>query len=90
MSKFDNIEIYSFEDNVWYRNQDNQHVKLEETDREFISHLINRIKEFYPKAYAKLTEVYSKCASNIVYHQYKMVWRFCKCNFGNIDNVNDY
>ena len=89
MSKFDNVEIYSFEDNVWYRNSDNQHIKLEETDREFISYLINRIKEFYPGAYAKLNEVYSKCSSNIVYHQYKMAWRFCKCNFGNIDNVND-
>lgn len=89
MSKFDGIEIYSFEDSVWYRTSDNQHIRLEETDREFISYLINKINEFYPGAYAKLNEVYSKCSANIVYHQYKMVWRFCKCNFGNVDNVND-
>ena len=89
MSKFSNVEIYSFEDDVWYCCKDNHHKKLEETDREFVSLLLDMVKEFYPGAYSKLNEVYSKCSSNIVYHQYKMAWRFCKCNFGNIDNVKD-
>lgn len=89
MSKFDNIEIYSFEDDVWYRDGYNKHIKLSEADREFISHIISKLQEFYPKAFVRLSEVYSKCSANLPYHQYKIVWRFCKCNFGNIDNVND-
>lgn len=89
MIKFDNIEIYSFEDDVWYRENCNRHIKLTENDREFISYMVNKLQEFYPKAFKRLSEVYDKCSCNLPYYQYKMVWRFCKCNFGNIDNIND-
>ena len=89
MTRFDNIEVYSFEDDVWYRTPDNKHLKLTEADRDFVSHIIRKIQEFYPKAYERLNHIYSRCSSNLPYYQYKIVWRFCKCNFGNIDNIND-
>lgn len=89
MSKFDNIEIYSFENDVWYRTPENSHIRLSENDREFIISMIAKIQEFYPKAYKRLSELYARCSANLPYFQYKIVWRFCKCNFGNIDNIND-
>lgn len=83
-----NIEIYSFEDEVWYSSPSG-HKKLVAEDRDFIREMISKIEEFYPEAYKELCQQYSKCAANLLHYQYKIVWRFCKCNFGVIDNVAD-
>lgn len=87
--RFENIEIYNFEDEVWYRTTDGSHHKLDASDRSFIVPMIERIKEFYPEAYAKLSEKYNKCSFNLLHFQYKIVWMFCKCNFGVIDDIKD-
>lgn len=87
--ELNNIEIYSFEDEVWYRSADGKHQKLDVENREFVREILSHIETFYPKAFEKLKELYSKCSENIPYYQYRMVWRFCKCNFGIIDSVSD-
>lgn len=86
---FTNTEIYSFEDEVWFRTPDGMHQQLKEDNREFIRYMMDRIESFYPTAYDKLKEEYAKCAPNISYYQYRIVRRFCRCNFGIIDDVKD-
>ena len=68
--KICSYEICNFEDEVWFRTADGSHHKLEATDRGFIVPMIDRIKEFYPEAYAKLSEKYNKCAFNLLHFQY--------------------
>lgn len=83
------IEFYIFEDEIWYRTEDGKNEKLTESSREVIKEVLECIQEFYPKAYSVLSEFYGKSRTNIIYWQYVIVRRFCKCNFGNIDNVPD-
>lgn len=83
------IEFFSFEDEVWYRSADGSQHKLTENDRTEIGYVFDYICDFYPDAFAKLQEKYKRCASNVPYYQYKIVWSFCKCNFGIIDNTDD-
>lgn len=81
------LEFYNFEDEVWYRN-DVLNEKLND-DSDVIPVMIEKISSFYPKAYKALCEEYDKCKANLSYYRFKIVNRFCKCNFGNIDNVPD-
>ena len=86
---FTNVEIYSFEEEVWLRTQDGIHQQLNEDNRDFIRFMVSKIERFYPEAYDKLKQEYSRCAPNIQYYQYRMVRRFCRCNFGIIDDIKD-
>lgn len=84
-----NTEIYSFEDEVWIKTPNGEHKPLKEDDRDFIRYMSNKIETFYPEAYDRLKQEYLKCSANISYFQYRMVRRFCRCNFGAIDNIKD-
>lgn len=81
------VEFYNFEDEVWYRT-DSVNEKLTDESK-VISVMIEKIEQFYPKAYKALCGEYEKCKLNLPYYRFKIVNRFCKCNFGNIDNVPD-
>lgn len=82
------IEFYTFEDEVWYRSdRDNQ--RLTEQSRDIIRDMFERIELSYPKAFKCLSEEYLKCKQNTPYYQFRIVNRFCKCNFGAIDNTTD-
>ena len=86
---FENTEIYSFEDEVWYRKPNGCHQPLKEDDREFIRFMMDKIESFYPEAFNSLKTEYAKCSPNITYYQYRIVRRFCRCNFGIIDDIKD-
>lgn len=83
------VEFYTFEDEVWFRFMDGKNEQLTEDKREVIKELLSDIRNFYPKAFDKLSDRYKKCQANIPHHQFMIAQRFCKCNFGNIDNVPD-
>lgn len=87
VSKMERIEFYNFNDEVWYR-ADEVNEKLTDESK-IVSVMIDRIEQFYPKAYKALCVEYEKCKLNLTYYRYKIVNRFCKCNFGNIDNIPD-
>lgn len=89
MKNFSNIEIYTFENDVWYKTATGEQRKLDVADRDFIRYMIEHISEFYPKAFAALQDKYKRLSDNIAFYQYKIVWMFCKCNFGIIDNIKD-
>lgn len=58
-----------------------------EQDTELVGMILQRIMVLYPNAYKALSEEYKRSALNVPYYQYLMVRRFCKCNFGTLDNT---
>ena len=86
--KIDRVEFFNFEDEVWYRDSAGTSEKLTDNSG-VVSLMIDKIEQFYPKAYKALCSEYEKCRLNLSYYRFKIVNRFCKCNFGNIDNVPD-
>lgn len=48
-----------------------------------------RIENFYPEAHKALKEEYRFFGFNPSLMRYRMVVRFCKCNFGTIDRSRD-
>lgn len=83
------IELYTFEDELWYRLADGSNNRLTESSVDIIRMMHDKIETFYPKAHSALVAEYIRCASNIQFYKYRIVKRFCKCNFGNIDNIPD-
>lgn len=81
-------EFFNYENEVWYR-IDGSTERLTEYSTDIISLMLDKIEQFYPKAYHALAKEYSRCKPNLPFFRYRVVNRFCKCNFGNIDNIPD-
>lgn len=82
-------EFFTFENEVWYRLPNGTSDRLTECNTEIIAMTLDKIERFYPKAYQALCQEYARCKSNLSFFRFRIVSRFCKCNFGNIDNVPD-
>lgn len=80
-----NIEFYNFEREVWYRTADGRGEQLTEDNREVVELMIDKIKALYTSANKALRECYAKLSYNPKMFEYRIVKRFCKCNFGAID-----
>lgn len=59
--------------------------QLTEADRELIPELLSMIRDLYPEAFARLSEVYSRNERNRIHYEFMMVSRFIRCNFGEYD-----
>lgn len=81
-------EFYNFNDEVWYR-KDNICEKLSEHHTDIIDKIINVLNDFYPDAYKALEKEYKNIIDRRL-KNYRIVYRFCKCNFGEIDNIMDF
>lgn len=80
------IEFYIFNKELWsIYNGDNKVVT--ENDTELIGIILQKIMQLYPEAYKALSNEYRKSSLNVPYYQFLMVRRFCKCNFGTLDNT---
>ena len=88
VSRMERVEFYNFEDEVWYKDSNGAQQKLDECS-DIVPKMFEKIEQFYPKAFKALCAEYSRCSLNLSYYRFKIVNRFCKCNFGNIDNVPD-
>ncbi len=82
------VEFYIFNAELWYR-RGTENRRFSETDTDIVDLLVNRIYNDYPTAYKALNKEYSKFADDPAYMRFRMVSRFCKCNFGCIDNILD-
>jgi len=60
-----------------------------QSDRDFTASMLELISEFYPEAFTALSKAYLKSLPNKPYHEYLMVCRFIRCNFGVYDNRPD-
>lgn len=83
-----NIEFFAYESEVWYRAGD-AIARLTESNTELIDGMIEMLSTFYPKAYDALCEAYRGCALNKRYYRYRIVTRFIRCNFSQLDNIPD-
>jgi len=83
-----NTEFFAYEEGVWFR-QDNNFVRLTESHSEIIDGMIEILSTFYPKAYDALCDTYKGCALNKRYYRFRIVMRFIRCNFAQLDNVPD-
>ena len=84
-----NVEFFLFDNEIWYKKPDGITEQLKEQSREVVKWMYERIESLYPIAFGKLKELYRESQSNIFYFQFRIVDRFCRCNFGAIDNVPD-
>ncbi len=82
-----NLEFYIFEDELWCMFPDGKNERVTDSSTELVKELLSVIREQYSDAYEALMECYKKSAGNVPYFQFLMVNRFCKCNFGNLDNT---
>lgn len=62
---------------------------LNESHREIIVSLYDRIRDEYPKAFKALTERYARSSKNKMYFEFIVVRGFIKCNWSVYDNTND-
>lgn len=84
-----NIEFFTYEQEVWVREADGTTHKLLETDYEEVRIIVEFISTFYPKAYKALAEEYKAVAFNMPFYRYRIVCRFIRCNFAQLDNTPD-
>lgn len=85
------FEIYNTPDgDVMIAPAGEAHFKLEVTHREFITQMIEIIKNNYTIAFKAACEAYKASADSRHYYEFLIVRRFLKCNFGEFDNVMDF
>lgn len=83
----ENLEFYILEDELWYISPDGRNEQVTEHNTQLVSSILSKIRELYPDAYKDLSKWYQKSAANVPYYQFLMVNRFCRCNFGKLDNT---
>ena len=84
-----NIEFYNTPDGaVMVKEQGHPVKELLQTDRDIIEPMLAALRDRYPIAFSRLSELYSKSETNRWVFEYKMIHRFCRCNFGEYDQCN--
>jgi DNA-binding CsgD family transcriptional regulator len=83
------VEFYILDNETRYRLPDGTDEKLTENSHEIISFMLDKIENLYPKAYAALNKEYKQLTAIPFLKRFNIVNRFCRCNFGSIDNIKD-
>nr|WP_319268231.1 helix-turn-helix transcriptional regulator [uncultured Draconibacterium sp.] len=84
-----NIEFYLTPKGDVMLHTSNGVKKLEPSNREFVRWMMDRIEELYPEALKAMSAHYSKLMAFPAQHEFMMVRRFIKCNWGKYDSVMD-
>ena len=82
-----NLEFYVYNDDLWVIDENGNNRIVSEDEVDLIDDILSQIRECYPDAYKALCHCYQNSSKNVPYYQYLMVRRFCKCNFGSLDNT---
>ena len=82
-------EFFSHEEEVWLRTSDGEMRKLTEADADLVEEIASLIELFYPIAYAALCGEYKSSAPNRRYFLFRIVCRFIRCNFAQLDSTPD-
>lgn len=83
------IEFYTVDKDVFCKLCNGDTFILTPQCTDIVLKSIDIIEKFYPLAFAALCTEYEKSKRNISFYRYLIVRRFCKCNFGIIDNIPD-
>lgn len=83
------MELYNAPDGqVCIKPADGGVFVLDVNRMEIIQEMWLEIQEFWPDAFKRLSELYSSSSLNRAYFEFRMVHRFCRCNFGLYDTQN--
>ena len=83
-----NIEFYNTpEGDVMMKEFGQPAVVLKEADRPTIEHMLAVIRDRYPKAHARLMQLYSASTMNRWHYEFRVVHRFIRCNFGSMTST---
>jgi len=64
---------------------------LAETDRVLIEGVLDTLESLHPECLSRLKDIYRKSSNNKVYHEYRIVQRFIRCNWPLLDsNTKDF
>lgn len=85
------VEFYNTPDgSVMYKPVGEAVRELHQEDREMVGWMMSVIRDRYPQAFARLSELYSKSEPCRELFEWKIVSRFVRCNFGEYDmNTTD-
>ena len=84
-----NIEFYNTpEGDVMIKELGHAAVVLCEDNRPTIEYMLAVIRDRYPKAHARLMQLYSSSTMNRWHYEFRVVHRFIRCNFGEYDQYN--
>ncbi len=84
-----NIEFYNTpEGDVMMKEFGQPAVVLKDSDRPTIEYMRSVIRARYPKAHARLMQLYSASTMNRWHYEFRVVHRFIRCNFGEYDQYN--
>lgn len=89
MLALQNIEFYNTPDGAVMLKRHGQPLReLLQSDRDIIEPMLAALRDRYPVAFSRLSELYSTSEANRWVFEYKMIHRFCRCNFGEYDQYN--
>lgn len=84
-----NIEFYNTpEGDVMMKEFGQAAIVLKETNRPTIEYMLAIIRDRYPKAHARLMQLYSCSTMNRWHYEFRVVHRFIRCNFGEYNQYN--
>ena len=81
------LEFYLYEGELWCKDNEGHNILVDASQSDLLDSMLSRIRECYPDAYKALEEEYKDSAPNKIYFKYKVVKRFLKCNFGQLDST---
>lgn len=84
-----NIEFYITPTGDVVISTNEGHQTYEPENKLFTRQMLERIEDRHPETYKALSKLYSNSRLNIPYHQYRIVHRFIRCNWGEFDKVFD-
>ena len=80
------VEFYnSPEGDVMVKRAGKPVVQLVQNDRALIQEVLAMVRDLYPEAFKRLSELYTRYERNRIYYEFMMVSRFIRCNFGEYD-----
>lgn len=82
------IEFYMVNDELWLKTDDDSR-RLSVHDLSLVEQLYSDLESTFPQAISALRSLYAKSKAYKPFYLFKIVNRFCRCNFGNIDNILD-
>lgn len=81
------LELFINDDEVFYQDAEGMHALKPYAP--IVNDIFERVEEFYPKAYEALKGLYAESEAYPPIFRYKVVRRFCKCNFGVLDHTKE-
>ncbi len=88
LSVMQDVEFYIVNDELWLK-ANNSSKQLTMRDFDLVERLFVEFARTFPEAIEALKKAYAKSSKFKPYYLFKIVNRFCRCNFGNIDNIFD-